>query len=246
MARFWFVILIIAAIGVFACYPFTKKLFSNITTDLINLLPDDYPSVKAFEDMRERFKTVGTLIVVLESENPEKTKELLAVMADRLKADPAVKDVAYKKTGFKFFDKHKLLFLELEDLQTIRDRIDRKIQKEKLGSLYIDFGDESENEEFQFKDLETKYKVRYTSGTRSEYITDETEKLYSMQILPAYESDSFSKQDKFYKHIHEILDPMDIKAFEPTMQIHYAGTVRTQTAEYYTLIKDLKIAGLIS
>jgi predicted RND superfamily exporter protein len=246
IVNWWFLILVICAGLTAFSYQYTAMLFGNISTDLIKLLPHDYQSVQTLEKIRSKFMGGGSLAVVLESDNPEKTRELVHFIANEFKGDPAVKAANYKKMGYDFFDKHKLLFLDLEDLKTIRDRIDRRIQKEKLGSFYIDFEEEGEDKEFKFGDLESKYKQRYTAGARNEYITDEDGKIYTISIDSADKSESLDSFNAFYNHIRSRLDPIDIKSFDPTMKIYYAGTVRTRLDEYRTLVHDLKIAGLIS
>ncbi|MBI2974466.1 MAG: MMPL family transporter, partial [Deltaproteobacteria bacterium] len=246
IVNWWLLILLIGAGLTAFGYQYTAKLFGNISTDLIKLLPHDYISVQTLEKIRGKFVGGGSLAVVLESDNPEKTRELVHYIAKLLEEDTAVKAANYKKMGYDFFDKHKLLFLDLEDLKTIRDRIDRRIQKEKLGSFYIDFEEDEDDKEFKFGDLETKYKQRYTAGARNEYITDGDGKIYTISIDSAEKSESLDSFNAFYKHIRDRLDPIDIKSFDPTMKIYYAGTVRTRLDEYRTLIHDLKIAGLIS
>lgn len=245
----WWILIILAMAGLVAfCYPYTARLFGNISTDLIKLLPDDYTSVQLLQKSRGMFKRGSNLYIVLESDHPEKTREALVFAADELSKDPEVASVGYKKNGFAFFDKHKLLFLDLEDLKTIREKIDRRIQKEKLGSLYVDFEEESDNEgdDFNFGDMESKYKSRYTTGTTSEFITDDEEKIYTMSVEIVSGHESLKEFDKFYDHIKDKVAGMDLKKFDPTMEVYYAGTIRGRLDEYKTLIHDLKVAGTVS
>lgn len=244
----WWLLIIIAMAGVTAfCYPYTAKLFGNISTDLIKLLPKDYVSVKTLEKIRTMFEGGSSLSVILESDNPEKTREALLFLAGELNKDPTVGGISYTKTGYSFFDKHKLLFLDLDDLQTIRDRIDRRIQREKLGSFYIDFEeDESSDKEFNFGDLESKYKTRYTSSVRSEFVTDDEGRVYTMTVTIGDKSESLPSFEVFLKHIKEKVASLNLQSFDPTMEVFYAGTIRGRLDEYKTLIHDLKVAGMVS
>ncbi|PIR16949.1 MAG: hypothetical protein COV46_06140 [Deltaproteobacteria bacterium CG11_big_fil_rev_8_21_14_0_20_49_13] len=251
IVRRWALILI-AGIGLTAfCYPYTARLFGNISTDLIKLLPKDYDSVKQLEKLRTMFEGGSSLSVILESDNPEKTRDAVRYVATELLKDPTVGDVRYKKTGYDFFDKHKLLFLDLDDLETIRDRMDRRIQREKLGSFYIDFEDDGadgggKNEEFKFGDLETKYKTRYTSGVRNEYVTDDEGRVYTITVDIGNRAEDFPAFTVFLNHIKERVAGFDLKSFDPTMEVYYSGTIRNRLDEYNTLIHDLKVAGMIS
>jgi len=242
----WPVLLIACGLLTALTYPKTQWLFSNISTDLIKLLPSDYKSVQELEKIRTRFKGGGALSLVFESENPEKTKKFIADLAEILRKDPKVSEVSYKKPDYSFFDKHKLLFLDLDDLETIRDRIDRRIQKEKLGDLYIDFEEDENDKDFKFGDLESKYKSRYGSSARSEFITDDEGKIFTVGVVSSDNDESLGSFERFYDHIKAKLDSMDLAKYDPSLKVYYAGTVKTRIDEYKTLISDLKLAGIIS
>lgn len=246
IVRWWYIILITAGILTAFCYPYTTRLFGNISTDLIKLLPQHYKSVQTLEHIRSKFPNSTGLAIVLESPNADNTKKLLHFLVDKFTHDKAVKAVGYKKPGYSFFDKHKLLFLDLEDLTTIRDRIDRRIQKEKLGSFYIDFEEDEEDTEFKFGDIESKYKSRYTTGARSEYITDNDGLIYTMSLTPSNPDEGLSAHGKFYDYVTGEIGKVDLQSFGPDMRVYYAGTITGRLTEYKTLISDLKLAGIVS
>ena len=243
----WPLLLIACALLTAATYQKTQWLFGNISTDLIKLLPNDYKSVQELEKIRKKFQGGGALQLVFESDNPESTKRCIQDLAEELRKDPAISEVSYKKPDYSFFDKHKLLFLDLDDLETIRDRIDRRIQKEKLGGFYIDFEEEDEkDEDFKFGDLESKYKSRYGSSAKSEYITDDEGKIYTVGIVSADKDEGLKSFERFYDHVKAKIDAFDLAKYDPNLKVYYAGTVKTRIDEYKTLVSDLKLAGLIS
>lgn len=246
LTRFWYLFIVVAGLLTLLCYPRTEKLFHNISTDFIKLLPQHYKSVEVLEAIRDKVKGTSSLAIVFESDDSEKTKEVLKFVEERLLADPEVDSLQYTKPGFAFFDKHKLLFLELEDLTTIKEKIDRRIQKEKLGGLYIDFEEEPEDKDFKFGDMESKYKARYTTSTRSEYVTDEDEKIYSMFIAPTGQDEGLKRFKEFYSHIESVMAGLDLESIAPGIKVYYTGTIKNRIDEYDTLVSDLKIAGLVS
>ena len=218
LTRLWYLPLILMSLLTALCYPATVDLFKNISTDLIKLLPSNYESVQTLEKIRAKFEGGSSLAIVLESENSEKTKEAILFLANEFLKDKEISNVHYKKIGYSFFDKHKLLFLDLEDLETIRDRIDRRIQKEKLGGFYIDFEDDgSEGDDFKFGDLETKYKTRYNAGARNEFITDNDGKIFTIAVAPTDKSETLKSFDSFYTYIRGKVEGMGLKRFDPTL-----------------------------
>ncbi len=246
--RYFSLILIIAAIASALAYPRAAALFRNIDTDLASLLPEDFDSVKAIEEVRAKFHSPISLIVIVEDPAPEQGRTFADALASHLEKDPTVSEVESRKRGFSFFDKHKLLFIDLDDLRTIRERIDRRIQKEKLGGLYIDFedGGSSKDDEFQFGDLDQKYKSRYSAGVRSEYYTNDAKTIYALYVHPEQTDGGMAELKIFYDEMRGKIDAFAREHAKTTTRIFYTGSVRTRVDEYRTLIGDLALAGMIS
>ena len=150
--RFWPLVLIGTLALSAASLPRTIQLFKTISTDPIDLLPKNNPNVQELLQVREKLERGSRAALVFESDDPDQTIKFLRDTVQQLQALPFVGRVVDRKIGYDFFNHHKLLFMDLEDLRTIRDRIDRRIQQEKLKGLYMDFGDE--DEEFSFKDAQ--------------------------------------------------------------------------------------------
>ena len=228
------------------------SLLGRINTELSKLLPEDYPSVKIGNEIKQKFKEKGggDLIIVLDSPNPENNLKVIEALSGFVQKIPEVDRVQYVKKGFEFFDEHKLLFIELDDLHQIKNRIQRKIQREKLGALYIDFESE-ENEKkgkdpFNFDDLIEKYRKQYIQGIKSRYFTNEEETIYALWIYPKSKDTSLSYYKKFHRIISEKMKQFPLHEYGPDLKIGYAGSIKTRIDEYNSLIRDLKTAGMIS
>lgn len=252
ITRYYLIILIAASLLTAVCFPRAVKFFTTIDTDLTKLLPQSYKSVQTINEIRKKFKSTLSLIIVLENDDPVVAKEHAIALADYLETDPEVSTADLKKPGYEFFDKHKLLFIDLEDLKTIRERIDRRIQKEKLGGLYIDFESEEENsgndkkDEFNFGDLEEKYKSKYSSGARSPYNVNDEGTVYAIHVHPKEEADGIKGYSAFYDRMRDDVVKYAEDRQNSGTKIYYTGSIRTRVDEYNTIINDLKRAGLIS
>ncbi len=241
----WAVCLVAIAVTALAA-PRAIRLFSNIDTDLIKLLPGDYKSVEQIQLIRNLYVAKKALAVIVEGKEPDRAKAYAIDLAQYLDTDPAVSSVEYTKRGYKFFDKHKLLFVDFEDLETIRDRIDRRIQREKLGGLYIDFEDESGDEEFKFGDLDQKYKDKYSPGVRSEYYTNDARNIYVIYVRPEGGDENIRDLKSFYSRMQDNVAKYRAARPDETISIHFTDTIRTRVDEYSTIMRDLGRAGLIS
>lgn len=245
--KFWpvFLVLIVGLSAV--SLPRTIKLFKTISTDPIDLLPPEYPSVQSLLKVREKLEKGVRTSLVFESDDPRKTIEFLKDTAARLHTHPMVGRVIDRKVGYDFFNKHKLMFLDLDDLRIIRDRIDRRIQKEKLGALFIDLespDSEEDGGEFSFKDLEEKYRGRYSEDAVSEFNVSPDGKIFSIFVESRTGSTGLSEASKFQDALEEFVGTLKPEDHHPTMKVHFSGA--SKVLEYRALMRDLKKVGLIS
>jgi hypothetical protein len=137
--RFPFVVLLLAIATIVGNYHVTRKL--ELRTDILELLPRDSPGFKAFEHQLGRVGGGASLLVIVES--PERTAnekfidDLSAHLQKMLDEQRACKDkgcpqlISYLELGTKdsrqFFEDHKWLYADLEDLQKADRTLERQI-----------------------------------------------------------------------------------------------------------------------
>ena len=229
--------------------PRAIKLMGSISTELSKLLPSDEPAVVIGNEIKKKFKKKGggDIILLIESPDPVANRRVVEKAADFLEKIPEVERVKTMQEGYDFFDRHKLLYLELEDLRKIRDRVTRKIQQEKLGGLYIDFETDGGGgkDPFEFNDLVAKYQEEYKRGIQNRFYASEDETVFALWIYPRSKDSSLSFYRKFFQLVSG-----EVKKFpwqeEGAFTLHYAGSIKTRIDEYVTITNDLKRAGFIS
>ncbi len=247
----WVVILICLLLTGLSVKP-AVRLLGNVSTELSKLLPDDNHNVVLTGEIKKKFrkKGGGDLVILVSSSDPQANKRGIDSLVDSLSKLPQVERVKYQKDGFQFLNDHKLLYIEVDDLEKIRDRINRKIQQEKLGGLYIDFesgeAKEQEKDPFQFEDLSEKYRNEYIRSIKSPYYTNDDETTYALWVYPANKDSSLTYFREFYSLITDHLSRFDPQQFGTPLTISYAGSIRTRLDEYTTLMNDLKKGGIIS
>lgn len=235
--------IIICVVSAFSVRP-TIRLFKNISTDPIDLLPKKHPNVLTLLKVREKLERGVRSSLVIESEDREANIRFLNHLVGELEKLPYIAHVESKKMGYEFFDKHKLLFMEKKDLETIRDRIDKKIQKEKLGGFYFDLEEDSNDDKFSFKDLEDKYKSKYANDTSSAYMESPDGKIFSIGVESPQGDTSLSAASKLHDSLTDFVKTLKPTEFHPTMKVYLTGA--TKVIEYRTLMSDLAKVGLIS
>lgn len=241
--RFYWIVLILC-VGVTALsIPPMIQMFKNISTDPIDLLPKNYPSVQNLLSLREKIKPKKVFAVVFETENPEAIRRLLADLKPALEKSPSVGRALIQKPGYDFFDENKFLFLTLDNLKELKGKIDRRIQKEKLGDLYVSF-DEDE-EPVDLESLESEYRLEYgISGDNGAYYVSPNGRIYSAYIESKKNNLSLKEEKIFQDEVQQLMAQFPVKQYEPNAKVFFAGSARM--IEYDALIRDLKLAGMIS
>lgn len=241
--RFWVLILLVSGLLAVPGLKATVSLFKNIDTDLVRLLPEDYSSVQLIEKVRKKLTHEGSLKVIIEGPSREVILPFLLELKEHFEVLPEVKRVDHVKPGYEFFDEHKMLYVSLEDLNDIRDRIDRKIQREKLGSLYISF---EEDEPQTFDEILEKYKGEYSTGVRSPYYESDDGTLFLLIVEPLGSANDLAYARKFLRLIQHETENFQTSSRDPSLKTYYAGLVRTRVNEYDSLLSDLSMAGTVA
>ena len=114
------------------CFKSASHLLTTVATELIHLLPDNYPSVKLTDEMGTKFNRRSSLYVIINSPNPKANEQAIKDLKPFLEKNELVSEASIEKEGYDFIDKNKLMLMDLEDLYKIRDKLSDKIQKKKL------------------------------------------------------------------------------------------------------------------
>lgn len=245
-SRFAVLFCLVALLLGYVSYPRATHLLKSVATDLIHLLPNDYASVRYTEEIQKKFNRRSSLFLILNSPDPQLNEQVLFDLKAYLEKYSEVGEVLVEKRGYKFFDNHKLLLVDIEDLYKIHDRLKEKIQKEKLGGLYIDLEEGDKSSEVTFDDLIKNYKEKFAEGVQSRYRRNEDGTVYVLDIYPK----STDSGLKFFKHFGEGIDTYvkkyDFSRYPQKIDYGYAGAIKTRVDQYDALINDLKRAGLFS
>lgn len=244
--RYAVIILVIGIILGAVCYPRAVRLLGNVKTDLIHLLPDHYPSVHFTEEIQKKFNRRSSMYLIVNSPDEEANKKAIAFARDYLlKNLSAIDYIEDEKTGYEFFDDNKLLLIDLEDLYTIQERLKDKIQKKKLGGLYIDL-EEDQSKDIGFDDIISKYREEFTEGVKSKHKSNEDGTVFVLNIYPKNTDSSLKFFKMFGKEVQDTASGIDFTQFHPQMTVGYAGAIITRVDQYDALMRDLQRAGVVS
>lgn len=208
-----------------------------LESDLAELLPQNYTSVRTLRRINEEIGGFATLQILVEGNDFPAMKQYAEKLAQSLKAHPLVKLVDFKK-DVKFYKNHALLYLPLEDLRSIEKRLKTKIQQEKLkyNPLYVELDEEPEREpqKLSFSDLEKKYEV---TDDKIYYVNPE-HTILVLNVYPMGTNSDIKFAHHFYKSVQEVVqnNPPPLK---PKITIEYGGNFKNKIDEYQVILRDV-------
>jgi hypothetical protein len=224
------------------------KMISSIDTGLKSLLPKTHPSVDIGDEVSKKFfnsNSGGDLIVIVSSEESNKAQRAFLALVDYLKKSPLIERVKYKKTRDEFRENHELLYLEIDEIKEIQSKINREIEKKKLGDLYIDF-ESDEGDEKNDQGILYKFRDRYQTGLAKDFYTNPDENDFALWIYPKSKDGSLKYYQHFFKEMQSYIKDFKVKDRFEGVELFYAGSIKTRIDEYTNLMSDLKKAGVVS
>ena len=238
----WIVICtLLTAVSIF----FVTKL--DLKSDFIELLPQDFQSVKDLRKMVTKVGGFGNLSIAFESKDVKASERLAEDLASILRKDYSnrIRYLDYKTDNVKkFYKDNAPLFMDLEDLEELRDRVEKKVRAEKMKNnpLFIDLtGDTEKDTKFDISDIENKYKKdkesydKYIDG----YYTGEKGRLLVMLVKPTGTATDVVSIEKLINDITASLEKLDPKSYAPDMKYGFAGSFKMGAEEFQTLKKDI-------
>ena len=225
----------------------------KLKSDFKELLPENFQSVKDLDRILKRAPSTGGLIVAIESDDPQSSIRFANALIEKLKAYPPeyISSLDYNaKELKKFFKDRKYLYMDLEDLQELHDRLDRRIKREKVkhSGLFVSFETpEEEKEAFSTDDIEAKYKKK--TANYSEYIDGyyftEKGRLMAVLMRPPGSSTGIDFSRKLVAKVEGSIQELNPSSFNPSMKVGLTGKFKRVLYEYQTLIDDIVSTALL-
>jgi uncharacterized protein len=116
-------VVLVCLLGAAACLNYAARNL-GINTDTANMISATLPWRADIIDFRETFAVRDrNLIVVIDAPSPEQADRVAAVIADRLLGAPELFQSVFFTGHGAFFERHGLLYLSPDELETLADRL---------------------------------------------------------------------------------------------------------------------------
>jgi predicted RND superfamily exporter protein len=232
----------------------TGFMYAHLRSDLEELLPRKSPSVIALDEMRARSAGHQYLGVVVDAGNPGNVpaaEQFLDDLAARIRAYPK-ELVATVRTGDDeeraFLQKYAPLYLDTDDLRTIRDRIEarRDYEVSRGSGALLDDGDPPPPVDFE--DIRHKYdrQIGGVSAERGARFTNEKLHLSVLLVELGGYSTGTAKASELLSRVQTDVSALGgLEHYAPGMRLGYAGDATISVEELSALVVDLSRSSIV-
>lgn len=226
----------------------------TLRSDLKELLPPQYESVKELDRVLRQVGGVGSLIVVAQSPDPQANKRFMDDLAGRISQLPPgiVRYVSYKADEIrKFYEDHFLYYIDTPDLEIFYNRLKKRIDYEKFRRtpLFFGLGDEGEDTppKIAFDDIRERNERHFSSpvSTVDDYYGGEWGRMLIMVIRPYGATITIDSARALISRVEGIVDDLRPSSYDPRMEIGFCGNVKSTIEEYDTLKHDILSTALL-
>jgi uncharacterized protein len=238
-------VVLTAIASVYAC-----ELYKNLRPDFEELLPTSTRSVKDFQEVSERLKSVESLVVLVQSKDKATSRRFVKDLHANLSRVPkdTISYVAYRADEeMAFFKGRAGLMIDQEDLLNIKKFVSNEISYAKRSVLSL-FGDEEKKEEespVDIRAMEEKYLRRGLDVHRfpDGYYATQDEKTYAVVVyMPGKGLDQARKMKAAIERGVAEVNP---QSYGNELAVQYTGNIENLLEESAALVADLEFSTIV-
>ena len=246
------------AIAILVAIPATWRTvtqYAHLRGDLEELLPRASPSVVAIDELRARMpglKFLGVVVDMADAKNANASERFLGDLAIRIRQyPPSLVRAVYTGSAEEraFLEAHAPLYVGLDDLKTIRTRIEARRDYEASKETGALLDENAPPPPLDFDDIQAKYDAQLPKGGESEHGRYLSTKLRTAVLLVEVGGFSSSGSSDDYKLFARVKSDIQSlggpEKYAPGMRVGYAGDVAISVEELSALVQDLSVSSII-
>lgn len=231
----------------------TVELYAHLRSEIEQLLPRSAPSVAAIAELRARLPGLQHLGVVVDTGTPENlpaAERFLDHLVTRLRAYPPdlVKSV---RTGDsierKFIEDHAPLFMDLTDLDTVRQRIEARRDWEASKETGALLDEDEPAPSLDFSDIQRKYDDRTRGAGHFDDHRYANKAVHTALVL--IEVGEFEtgrgRSKELLERVKADVATLDLATYAPGMRVGFTGDVAINVEETSALVADLSVSSVM-
>ena len=228
---------------------FSVHLFSNLRTEIEELLPTDARSVLDLNEVKSRLESTNNLSVIFFSENTQESKKWVDTFAKEIEKLPSTLSAGTEYRidhVLDFFNQRKSLFIEESDLKKISNFIEEKLHYEiqLYNPLTIIANKSMVEPKLDLMAIQKKYTGKADSYSHfpDGYYATSDEKIRVVLVNLPGGATGIDGSKKLRHAVDEIITRLNPKKIIPDLKIAFTGGVQDLIEEHEALIEDLALS----
>ncbi len=244
-----FLAITVVAFALTALAIFTIATQWNINSDFKELLPANSAAAKAMDEVGQRVGSGSSLFIVVDSPDGDQNLAFAHQYADALREQPEIA-LAHFHNDKAFFEDHRLLYVDVEDLQEIHQRVKDRIRQERReqNPLFVPLRRRNQPESDTFIDT-SEIDERYEELAHQDYkeylVADDG---YSLTIVVRFveTSTDLAATNRLLDRVRQIGEDLDPNSFHPDMELAFGGGLVHRQAEYTSIVDDIQTSAVFT
>jgi predicted RND superfamily exporter protein len=206
----------------------------RLDADLERLLPESAPSVQGLEQLEESYGIIGRVNIVLMGEQADDLRAAAEEAGEIAAKVDGVERVEVRRPN-EFFQEHRLLYIEYEDLEEVSGRIEKRLKYEKkqANPLFVDVGD-SEPPEVDLSDIEEKY----DEFQQGDYYCKEDGTMCVVFVFPEFSAGDLQRSEELLSTLRSRVSD-GLQADHPGVDVGLSGRYAKRVQQQRAVNQDL-------
>lgn len=224
----------------------------KLDANIISLMPKGVASVENLDKVIKKTGGYNSAMVLVESPDPGAAERFLHDLREALLKVDWVTSAEYAEDKA-IFERNKLLYVDVEDLKTIDQRLADRIDYEKKHLNFEVEGTEvkirirgkaTTPPSLEFEDLKGKYQGIKSQKKEPRYFRDESGQLTILVVLPKELTADVTYARQVVRELEAQIAALKPKTYHPEMKVSLGGSITRTVAKVDSIVGDIRGSGI--
>jgi uncharacterized protein len=234
-----------------ASAPLAIRLYTDLRTDLRELLPRGAPAAVALTSLEKRVGGIGYLSIIVDTADPSAGERFVDALSSALQKRlvPALASEvrARNDEDRAYLEAHGALYASLEDLSDLDQGIKEDINRAKVKALDQDLDEQATARDPRVDRVieALKSKANAEDHFFHGYLADPSGHTFVVIVTPSGASTELDTDLRLYDAVSAEVQALRPMSFDPSMRVGYSGEVRETIEAQEHLVHDLELSSLL-
>ena len=223
----------------------------NINSDFKALLPASSAAAQAMDEIDARVGGGSSLFVVIDSPDREANLRFAQAYAERLRQTEGVA-LAHYHNDKAFFEQRQLLYMEVEDLEALYERVAKRIKdaKKEANPLFVSLGPKksakADTDAADLRALQDKYADRMVHQGYKEYLTSDDGYAVVIMVRFVESSTNLVATNRLIDQVRAMVDQLQPSSYHAELVVEFGGGLANRQTQYRSIVEDIQTSALFT